>query len=131
MRRAAPARESAWRLRDREGSEQGLGLAADRASFVDSVHSRASAHRRILPREIPRSEVPDAALAEPRAPRAGIRRRSARDDQDHQDVAAGGLTPLAPSRTETTLLSRSLRASWILAIALAGLLAPQHPQAAL
>ena len=41
------------------------------------------------------------------------------------------MTPLAPSRTETTLLSRSLRASWILAIALAGLLAPQHPQAAL
>jgi F-type H+-transporting ATPase subunit a len=41
------------------------------------------------------------------------------------------LTPLAPSRTETTLLSRSLRASWFLAIALAGLLAPQHPQAAL
>jgi F-type H+-transporting ATPase subunit a len=41
------------------------------------------------------------------------------------------LTPLVSSRPEPNLLARSLRASWLLALALAGLLAPQHPLAAL
>ncbi|HET9251396.1 MAG TPA: F0F1 ATP synthase subunit A [Candidatus Eisenbacteria bacterium] len=41
------------------------------------------------------------------------------------------MTPLVSSRIESNLLSRSLRASWFLAFALAGLLAPQHPHAAL
>ena len=94
---------------DREGSEQGHFLAADRSPFVDPVHSRAGTHRRILPRAIPRYEVSDAALAEHRAARTRVRRRSARDHQDHPVVPAGGLGPCSSVVATRTRISWSAR----------------------